>query len=31
VERAMEIEPEGKAPPALEDKRFGANANAKCD
>jgi hypothetical protein len=31
VERAMGIEPTGKALPELENKRFRANANAKCD
>jgi hypothetical protein len=27
----MGIEPTGKAPPELENKRFRANADAKCD
>ncbi len=31
VERAMGIEPTGKALPDLENKRFRANADAKCD
>src|SRR5258708_7469169 len=31
VERAMGIEPTEKALPELEDKRFRANADAKCD
>jgi len=31
VERAMGIEPTRAARPALENKRFGANADAKCD
>jgi hypothetical protein len=31
VERAMGIEPTGKALPELENKRFGATVNAKCD
>jgi hypothetical protein len=31
VERAMGIEPTGKALPELENERFRANANAKCD
>jgi hypothetical protein len=31
VERAMGIEPTGKAVSNLENKRFGAMANAKCD
>jgi hypothetical protein len=29
--RAMGIEPTGKALPELENKRFRANANAKCE
>ena len=31
VERAMGIEPTGKAQPELENKWFHANADAKCD
>jgi hypothetical protein len=31
VERAMGIEPTGNALPSLENKRFGENADAKCD
>ena len=31
MERAMGIEPTGKALPELENKRFRANADAKCD
>jgi len=31
VERAMGIEPTGKAVPELENKRFGAITDAKCD
>jgi hypothetical protein len=31
VERPMGIEPTGKALPELENKRFRANADAKCD
>ena len=31
VERAMGIEPTGKALPVLKNKRFDANADAKCD
>ena len=31
VERAMGIEPTGKALPELENKRFRANADAKCE
>ena len=31
VERAMGIEPMGKALPEVENKRFCANADAKCD
>jgi hypothetical protein len=31
MERAMGIEPTGKAVLGLENKQFGANADAKCD
>ena len=31
VERAMGIEPTRAAPPELENKRFGATTNPKCD
>ena len=31
MERAMGIEPTGKALPELENKRFGAMADSKCD
>ena len=31
VERAMGTEPTRETPPELENKRFGAMANAKCD